>query len=102
MNPWRLTVTTASIFALVAILAVAQASGTDPGIAVGTDVPYGNVANVSVRRDGCVAEVRFTPDPHGGPECLWFCFRVCRQGWWGGVLGALIGAAQIALQRLKL
>jgi hypothetical protein len=24
--------------------------------------------------------VRFSPDPHGGPECLWFCFRVAKQG----------------------
>jgi len=36
-----------------------------------------------------VTEVRFTPDPHGGPECLWFCFRVCRLNADGAALGPL-------------
>jgi hypothetical protein len=36
-----------------------------------------------------VTEVRFTPDPHGGPECLWFCFRVCRPHAGRGALGGL-------------
>jgi hypothetical protein len=26
-----------------------------------------------------IPEVRFAADPHGGPECLWFCFRIVRE-----------------------
>jgi len=40
---------------------------------VDTQVPCGNTCGIDVR-PGEVAEVRFTPDPHGGPEVLWFCF----------------------------
>jgi hypothetical protein len=43
---------------------------------VDTTIPYGNACDVHIEiLDGWV-EVRFTPDPHGGPECLWFCFRL--------------------------
>ncbi len=45
---------------------------------VDTNIPFGNACNVTaVERAECT-EVRFSADPHGGPESLWFCFRVCR------------------------
>lgn len=44
-------------------------------LAVSADGRYGNVADVAVR-DGDAPEVAFAAHPHGGPECLWFCFRV--------------------------
>jgi hypothetical protein len=40
-----------------------------------TQIPYGNACDVEIM-PGEVSEVRFAPDPHGGPECLWFCFRL--------------------------
>ena len=43
---------------------------------VDTRVPYGNAAAVEVVAAGDVTEVRFAPAPHGGPECLWFLFRL--------------------------
>jgi hypothetical protein len=45
-------------------------------LTVRTDVPYGNAGEVWVAERGGRAEVHFTADPHGGPECLWFCFRL--------------------------
>lgn len=45
-------------------------------IEVRTDVPYGNAAEISVVERGDRTEVHFCADPHGGPECLWFCFRL--------------------------
>lgn len=48
------------------------------GLEVTTEIPYGNACDVSVTEAGGVAEVCFAPDPHGGPECLWFCLRVRR------------------------
>jgi len=42
------------------------------------NVLYGNACDVEVTRVGKATEVRFAADPHGGPECLWFCFRVRR------------------------
>ena len=77
------------ILALAAILSATTALAATPGVIVKTDIPFGNAANVRVRQDGAVTEVRFTPDPHGGPECLWFCFRVCRPDSGGGALGGL-------------
>lgn len=41
-----------------------------------TRIPYGNAADVAVRTGGEMPEVHFAADPHGGPECLWFCFRL--------------------------
>ena len=43
---------------------------------VRTDVPFGNACDVSVTTSKGLAEVAFAADPHGGPEALWFCFRV--------------------------
>jgi len=45
---------------------------------VDTDIPYGNACGVTVRDTDGIAEVSFAPDPHGGPECLWFCFRLAQ------------------------
>ena len=47
-------------------------------IEVDTAVPFGNACGVEVRTEGDTATVRFHPDPHGGPECLWFYFRLRR------------------------
>lgn len=45
---------------------------------INTDILYGNACDTSMsERDG-IPEVSFAPDPHGGPECLWFCFRLER------------------------
>jgi hypothetical protein len=43
---------------------------------IDTDIPYGNVCDVSVTEREGMTEVSFAADPHGGPECLWFCFRL--------------------------
>ncbi|MDA0323926.1 MAG: hypothetical protein O2923_14590 [Verrucomicrobia bacterium] len=46
-------------------------------LTVSTDIPHGNAADLHVRTDGDVPEVSFSPSPKGGPEALWFCFRIC-------------------------
>ncbi len=52
---------------------------------VDTAVPYGNACDVRIVTEGPVPEVHFAADPHGGPECLWFCFRlVADEGRAGG------------------
>ncbi|MBM4147688.1 MAG: hypothetical protein FJ224_01390 [Lentisphaerae bacterium] len=43
---------------------------------VRTDIPYGNACAVEVASGGDMPEVRFAASPRGGPESLWFCFRV--------------------------
>lgn len=43
---------------------------------VHTRIPYGNARAVSVRDNGDMPEVSFAADPQGGPEALWFCFRL--------------------------
>ena len=43
---------------------------------VETDVPFGNACEASVRECSDHTEVAFAADPHGGPERLWFCFRL--------------------------
>jgi hypothetical protein len=40
------------------------------------DVPHGNARAVQVQLDGDLPEVEFAANPHGGPEALWFCFRL--------------------------
>jgi len=47
---------------------------------VETGFPGGNAAVVAVGVHDGVPEVAFTPDPHGGPECLWFFLRIVRDG----------------------
>ena len=47
-------------------------------LVVETDLPYANVCDVAVTAAG-PDEVRFTADPHGGPETMWFCFRLRRR-----------------------
>lgn len=46
------------------------------GILVETNIPYGNACNVSASETVDGAVVRLAADPHGGPECLWFCVRL--------------------------
>jgi len=38
--------------------------------------PGGNAADVEILNNGPVSEVRFAADPCGGPEALWFHFRL--------------------------
>jgi hypothetical protein len=48
-------------------------------LSVDSDIPFGNVCDVTIVTVDGVPEIRFAPDPHGGPECLWFCFRLVAQ-----------------------
>ena len=43
---------------------------------VHTRFPGGNAADVEIIEQGETPEVRFASDPCGGPETLWFCFRL--------------------------
>lgn len=43
---------------------------------VRTDIPFGNACDVDVSFDGGVPVISVAADPHGGPETLWFCFRI--------------------------
>ncbi len=43
---------------------------------IDTNIQYGNACDISITEDQEIAEVSFAADPHGGPECLWFCFRL--------------------------
>ena len=45
---------------------------------INTDILYGNACDISITESDGVPQVSFAPDPHGGPECLWFCFRLNR------------------------
>ena len=45
---------------------------------VDTKIPYGNACDVSVTDEAGLPVVSFAADPHGGPECLWFCFRLMK------------------------
>ena len=44
------------------------------------NIPYGNVVNVSYDHETSVPQVNFSAHPHGGPEALWFCFRLLSAG----------------------
>ncbi|MBD3185097.1 hypothetical protein GF312_22640 [Candidatus Poribacteria bacterium] len=46
---------------------------------VQNNTPYGNVADVCIESNESITKVSFRPHPHGGPECLWFCFRLCKE-----------------------
>jgi hypothetical protein len=58
---------------------------------VDTTIPYGNACDVHIEVIDERVEVHFTPDPHGGPECLWFCFRLLQSD-------PVVGAQPRALQ----
>lgn len=45
-------------------------------LSVDKDLPHGNVCDVSIAEREGRSEITFASDPHGGPECLWFCFRI--------------------------
>lgn len=45
---------------------------------VSTDIAFGNAGDIAIQQRGSVAEVAFTPEPRGGPEVMWFCFRLLR------------------------
>ena len=45
-------------------------------IKVETNIPYGNACDVSVQEEKGITVVSLAADPHGGPETLWFCFRL--------------------------
>ncbi len=45
-----------------------------------TDILYGNACDITVLEREDVIEISFAPAPHGGPECLWFCFRLAEVG----------------------
>jgi hypothetical protein len=50
------------------------------GYSVSTNVPYGNACDIETGVDEGEPSIRFAADPHGGPETLWFCFRVTAFG----------------------
>lgn len=39
-------------------------------------IPYGNVSDVLIAGHGDTCRVEFAASAHGGPERLWFCFRL--------------------------
>lgn len=47
-------------------------------IVVKTDIPHANVGDVAVSESSEMVYVTFAPAPHGGPEVMWFCFRIER------------------------
>lgn len=48
--------------------------------AVEADIPHANVCDVEICDTGPATTVAFAADPCGGPEALWFCFRLRRRG----------------------
>ena len=48
--------------------------------AVATDIHHANVCDVEIRNTQPLPTVAFAADPCGGPEALWFCFRLLRRG----------------------
>src|SRR6185503_9121178 len=57
---------------------------TAPRFRVDTRFSGGNACATRVGQTGEIDEIAFTPDPHGGPECLWFDFKVERTAAGGG------------------
>ena len=43
---------------------------------IDADISHGNACDVSITEREGMTEVSFAADPHGGPERLWFCFRL--------------------------
>ncbi|MBI5724507.1 MAG: hypothetical protein HZA50_11150 [Planctomycetes bacterium] len=39
-------------------------------------IPHGNIADPHIQTEGGKVHVAFSAHSHGGPECLWFCFRL--------------------------
>ncbi|MCX7805407.1 MAG: M14 family zinc carboxypeptidase [Planctomycetota bacterium] len=67
-------------------------------IKVTADIPFGNACGVSVADSPGGPVVSFEPHPHGGPECLWFCFRViCSKGRARGRTGGVAGGKSLRL-----
>jgi len=66
--------------------------GDTMSIRVDANVPYGNVCDASVTDWDGGTEVAFTAHPHGGPECLWFCFRLS---------GDATGAVRLVLKHMR-
>ena len=59
-------------------------------VKISTSIPCGNVTGVNiVEREGRI-DVEFAPDPHGDPECMWFCFRATCQPSANGSLGLVL------------
>jgi hypothetical protein len=46
------------------------------GFELDTGVAYGNACQTTTSVDGKTLVLTFAPDPHGGPETLWFRFRL--------------------------
>lgn len=46
---------------------------------VDPDIPFGNACDIHVEAREEATAVHFAADPHGGPESLWFCFRIVRE-----------------------
>lgn len=40
------------------------------------DIPFGNLCAYSLREEADHSVIEFAADPHGGPESMWFCFRL--------------------------
>ncbi len=51
------------------------------GLRISSDFPHGNVADVEIALSDEGATVAFAASAHGGPERMWFCFRIERKGW---------------------
>ena len=62
---------------------------------VDATISHGNACDIEVREEGNTALVEFAADPHGGPECLWFCFRVRRDE---GTFDPQVGKVQLVLK----
>lgn len=43
---------------------------------VDASIRFGNAGDLDVDSSGDVPVVSFTAEPHGGPEAMWFCFRL--------------------------
>lgn len=61
-----------------------------------TDLPFGNACELVVHGDAPGVTVSFMPDPHGGPETLWFCLRVRRD------VETARSPGRLAAQRIRL
>ncbi|MCC7145496.1 MAG: hypothetical protein IT443_03550 [Phycisphaeraceae bacterium] len=53
------------------------------------DLPSGNVADVHIDENASLPRIAFSAHPRGGPEALWFHFRVERTGAAAGAEGQL-------------